>query len=762
MRSRFLKEVVLECQEYFLNKIKIEGSISMRTWISKLMIFCGVFILTIYAHADLNLDGLVISDSQLEEIKSKAMIFETDRSFYHWASIETALQWTGQTDLAISGIRTHEQPTFHLKNYGSGFFLAEAPTSSASYGDVPLLVTVKRGTLIFDDRRIQQLLNKQLTLVQIEKLAEALLMVRNPTGDWWVVYSPEVIFDMKFAVELPAKFSESKKKGLLQSPKVERTLPVFKTLWTGIQNTVDGRFVERFLHLAHFLDGLSLLRAVKLNERNPWQGIPSDAFERYLRAHQKLIMASIVKNEKALGRQIGEYSTSSIVEKWKTGEVPVLDTLGSLDDTFVSDLRILNDKKFGYPGMDPKQWVKYQINDLLPKLNRAISGHFEEENVYRRESLRRGNIATGSSLHLPIVALLQLLQNPYIEVNYVLNPDKKTASVEYFHPDVFHYKKVKSLLSQGLVGELERQTPESLMAYPSVRARLNSQLVEELLGHAFRVSYGQSADLADLSDLFNLSVGNVVHLYKDLVSIQPFQTDNDLTLRFFFEATQLQQGLDSPSDLVNDFVLFFSMEEYQTLLLERMSYMARLRGSLIKELLTSRAEGRPIRLSLVPELQRIENAFSRFGIQNSLTIGRVDANILGAGDWNSYLSRILGEKWPINDMPTILSAMNHELPDNLIMHVLKSVKFSGANHEQFISLLEEFQSSNLETHLLFLYSTGSAEMKNAVVKYLEANHGVDKQSKQIKWIFNDYFPDNPIFEEKDLAISEIKSCGKLF
>ncbi len=139
-----------------------------------------------FAQIDLG-GGVVITHEQLKKIESMLEKTTADRHFTHWTNKATGMRWIQQSYINSGEVNFYNRPTGDRQVYGPGIYLAETPTSSKNFGEVPVSFKVTKGTPIYDEAIVKKVIGKSLTAEQASKLGEHIPLIRHATSDWYVV-----------------------------------------------------------------------------------------------------------------------------------------------------------------------------------------------------------------------------------------------------------------------------------------------------------------------------------------------------------------------------------------------------------------------------------------------------------------------------------------------------------------------------------------------------------------------------------------------
>lgn len=498
----------------------------LKTFYSLLFILFSFNILA----QDLDLgDGKKLTKQQLDAFRAQLKLTTKDRNFFHWTSIPTAGRWLQQHKIDPGEIAFLNKPASNgLQAFGPGLYLAETHTSSEHFGEAAVTLTIKKGTPLYDSKTAMDVFGFAPDHTQESLISERLKLLRPAEGtqDWFVINSPEFTQDIRYAPTIePKALIHSKNSSLDWSPfRVSERLDDF--IKAGNQ---DAKYLKDILYASDYMDGVSFARAMKVNPGAPWNEFEPQNFEKYKQTLNYL-------SEDVSGGQ------------------------GNLNSDMAKPIRATE--------MEAK--VSSDLKGTALDLFNRVSGRNAQsiDEVYRTEGVRAGGDLAGQKFEVTPQQLAVLEANPYLEVE-VLRQDGKIL-VNYYYPDAFHYKKLKSLISDDLFKRLEKASGSDLMNNHKLRNSLNKELIGELM--------------TDLAQKLKNGESNLV----DFIAIHPFPDSNGRTFR-------LLQKINTPqvtNIFLGDFDLLASKESQSGLMRRASDAHRQLQFDLYNEFLLARSQNR--------------------------------------------------------------------------------------------------------------------------------------------------------------------------
>ncbi|MGI4991613.1 Fic family protein [Halobacteriovorax sp. GFR7] len=378
--------------------------------------------------------GLHISWDQINEIKNRLKTLEEDKVFFHWTTSENGLRWVSQGHINQGEVEFFNTPSSERQAHGAGFYLAESSTSSSHYGDFPVVVKISKGTPIYDSVVIEEVLEKTLNNSNdISALGAHINFVRNVTGDWWLTHNHSNTAKVEYGGRYGAHAKDLE---------INELSDFYKYLKKFSSNNT-AQWLNSFYHLSYYMDGISLMRAIKVNPSNPWAEFEPENFEIFKEMRE-------------------EY----------------------LDDTNRPKVR---NNTWGQNDYSKESWIDKQVNEELKsfyqKINKTSDYHF------RGHGIRAGGEESGQRFKATPLQLSNLLDNPLLDVSYELSEDKSHFLVSYEYPSVDRWQKVRHFLSEDLILAIESGSESN--------ERLNQRMMEELLKDLFSSLYNNEINEAD-------------------------------------------------------------------------------------------------------------------------------------------------------------------------------------------------------------------------------------------------------------------------
>lgn len=472
-------------------------------------------------------NGVVVSDEQLKEIEQKLPKTTEEKTFFHWTKRRVGLRWITQKSIDPGEVSFYNIPTGDKQVYGPGIYLASSPTSSSSYGDIPVTMKVKKGTPIYDENIIKSVLGKNLTAQQASRLGEKIPLIRSINEDWYLTNHPTNTSEIGYGL------SSSTAARIKVLDAVEDKWDIFSLaddLSDAARSDPEGIRLKKLIMLSDYMDGMSFVRALKVNPENPWNEFEPHQFDNY--QHSLLTL----RNE---------------------------------------NLNLVSNRK----------WDTTTAKKTLSAIWASVSGKSKEEsfeNNLRLEGIRAGGDREGKMFFASEKELNILKENPFIEV-VAKKHQPEGYLVEYFYPDAFHFKKLKGLISDQLYTTLLDANPDHLMANTELRQQLNKQIISELTEGVFKKYHGIGIGLRDEKS---------ISFMRDLISIHPFSDNNGRTIRMYFKLAFEKVGANVPYFMISDMDLLLSPKEQMIYLSQAILPYREMQKSFIEEFALAKGQNR--------------------------------------------------------------------------------------------------------------------------------------------------------------------------
>ncbi len=510
-----------------------------------LFILSSFFSISYASNIDLG-NGVMITQAELELLKNNLAKTTSKKLVYHWTSLPNYLRWISQGAIDGAEVDFLNRPSGMGQVYGPGIYLAETSTSSNGFGVAAVTFEIPAGVTILNSNRIQELIGKSLRHDHLSKLGALFPSVRSVFGNWWVGNHPQLFSQVQDGEKSGAKIQWDK----IQMASLIENL---KTLNTFREEIL---YVKKIEALFSYMDGISLYRAMKVNASAPWQEFEPHRFEQYRLGREDLI--KMVVEERA---------------------------------PMIQESSILGGR------MTKESWAQSQIEQLLPLIMNKLSGETKSgAELLRNEGVRAGGNYQGETFLASESELTELKKNPYLEVVSRQNTNGSGHYVHYYYPDVFHYEKIKNVLSHELLQEIQRHSPDELMANHHLRQHLNKKIMHELLTNVFKKYHGMHAGILE---------GHSTKLLQELISIHPFKDFNGRSMRMYHELLIRNLRLKSSIHTISDFDLLTSSAKYNEMLTEGAIARTKIEMALLKEFINAKRENRMPTFRDLPEWESV-------------------------------------------------------------------------------------------------------------------------------------------------------------
>lgn len=391
-------------------------------YFSALILFFSFFKSQLILAQDIDLgDGIKITTEQLKKIEELLPKTKEDKVFYHWTKKATGLRWITQGSLDQGEIDFLNRPSGDRQVFGPGVYLAESPTSSKQFGDFPVAFKIRKGTALFDNKAIYQIIGRELTYLQASKLGEKIPLIRHTSSDWFLTNhktnASQLSYAHVFSPEAPMSLGV-------------RDWNIFE-ISSDLKEAARGNsgllYLYKLLVLSDYMDGISFARALKVNPAQPWNEFDPENFDTYLKSISELKM-----------------------------DPDILDSINDIE----SD----------------------SLKKSLAKIYSSFSNTSQKDfsKIARSEGVRVGGDFGKGYFTVYEHELKSLQENPYLDVVVKEKVEGKYL-VEYFYPDAFHFKKLQGRISNDLYEELKSYSSNTLMTDHNLRRKLNQRLIQELI-----------------------------------------------------------------------------------------------------------------------------------------------------------------------------------------------------------------------------------------------------------------------------------------
>ncbi|RYZ69918.1 MAG: Fic family protein, partial [Proteobacteria bacterium] len=406
-----------------------------------------------------------VTHEKIEELKRSLPKTTEAKIFYHWTSPEVGMRWMMQGHINQGEVDFYNTPTGKLQSYGAGIYMATSKTSSEGFGDFCVVFKMEPGTLVYNDEVATKVFGRRLNNDEMTELGKSVPFIRDLNSDWHITHNSANLSHVEYGGVYGADAKIFKATDQLSLLKAIRAAKPFGD---------SANYLESFFHLMHYMDGISLQRAIRVAPENPWSQFEPHLFENF----KKL-------NEAAL--------------------TPAPNARRSY--------------YWGADGQDQEAWADAQVVKEVPAI---LNGLYETHNAaYRGHGIRAGGTNAGATFLGSPQELAALLANPYLSVQHKPDPSGHGFLISYEYPSIHDYKRLKPLLSADVYEWLESFSPATLAHDKALESRLNQRIIEDLLRNLFREIHGKPIDPADFLQKF--------------VSIHPFSDGNGRTSRLYLQ-----------------------------------------------------------------------------------------------------------------------------------------------------------------------------------------------------------------------------------
>ncbi|KYG65847.1 hypothetical protein AZI86_01885 [Bdellovibrio bacteriovorus] len=457
------------------------------------------------------------SSDQIESLRRSFKTTTQDRIFFHWTKPEVGGRWAQQGYIDQGEVDFYNKPTGDRQAYGPGVYMAESTTSSENFGEYPVVFIIPKGTAIYDEKVEAEVFGRQLSFEEKIQIAQKLPFIRAVTGDWWLTNSHQVLNHVEYAGRYGAHTKEIR---ALANP---RNMQEFIDARPG---NVNAQYLESLFHLTYYVDGISLIRALRVAPNDPWSQFEPEHFESF----------------KKLNKEILSEKTSMVAYNW------------------------------GADQTDKARWVKDQVFSELPGLMKEL---FQAQNIdFRGHGIRAGGEGQGGTFKVSPQELVVLLENPYLSVHYKAAEDGKSFYVSYDYPDIEKFEKLKPLLSSEFVAVIEKKGLQNILSDGTSRIQWNQKLIRDLLTQLFSSLHQTPIDAASFLAKF--------------ISIHPYSDGNGRLARLYTQKILLPTRQTLPPMFISDLDVLVKPDVLRRILADTTNAYGALNKALASEFMTSK------------------------------------------------------------------------------------------------------------------------------------------------------------------------------
>ncbi|PRP79157.1 hypothetical protein PROFUN_13107 [Planoprotostelium fungivorum] len=419
--------------------------------------------------------------TQLDSFLSQLNRTTEDQWMFHWGDLISGVRYARQGFI--------DQQELDVLNAGSGsggggFYVSLDPTDTSYYGVFPTAVLIEKGTLLFTSYDTTE----TMRLLEILGCPFADLLIQDVVALGAIVpfldayFSPNHRVGSRWRAIHNAKLTTRVEPGyLLENPIRDEIIEVVEDDKINIVCSIDSvqRNISRHVALFSYIGESETSCRLNLNE-DLWNDVDTDKFEGYYTLHR--------------------YVTDQLKEETSTGGITT---------KFKRTIGSRHESKWGGIGFsEAEQW--------------AMAGYNDTSEMWRKSEKVVGDNVTG--VIVSDQELETLRNNPYITLSILhRDEEKRRTAVQYWHPDVFHYKKARSagLISDAMAQLITSMSQKKLRAHTHLRGELNAKLMEDMLHVALDRLVGSA---------FNDTIGI---LFRLVDSIIPMSDDKPLRLWAF-------------------------------------------------------------------------------------------------------------------------------------------------------------------------------------------------------------------------------------
>lgn len=555
--------------------------------------------------------GLVVTDEQLREIQSSFEKLPEAKVFYHWTKIDVGMRWIQQGFLDKGEVDFYNRPGGDRQAHGSGIYLAESPESSKAFGSFLVQFVVPANTPVYSASVVERVLGRGLTALEITELGKSIPFIRKVMVDWWLTHHPDNTASVSMG---DTELLETKDIGVF-----------YRSIEQLAAWSPEGQFLESVFHLTYYMDGISLQRALRVAPENPWSQFEPENFESFRSVHRDVL------------RGTGLSSRHSI-------------------EAALTDLKDFQKRIFSYPS----------------------EGRFRSTPVRgggRDRSLISSRKKSFQMFAVTPLQLATLLANPYLNVHYILSPDKKEFLATYEYPDIRYFTRLRPLLSNEFVQEVEREgIGEILAADRGQIGAWTERMIEDLVRQV-------------LTKHLSGGLGDPAALLVDLMSVHPFSDGNGRSIRLLTQKLAMESGFTLLAPLyISDFDLLLEKKVFSRVVKESVPAYARLYQELVQEWVLAKRERRAPRFWDVKAWQGLDQSLSPIGL-SGLNISSEFDQVIYERRFDEVFSRLKGEDWGVHLSPLLGQSLKLAQQAGMPGYTEKVLK----NFRDIISLLRSNQ-----------------------------------------------------------------------
>lgn len=578
------------------------------------------------------------TSAQVEDLKKLFTRTTESKTFFHWTKPETGMRWMVQGHINQGEVDFYNQPTEDLQAYGAGIYMASTPTSSEGFGEFCVVFKMRAGTLVYTPEAVKNVLGRDLNNDEITELGKKIPFIRDLNGDWFLTHTAQNLGNIEYAGPYGGDahmFRGTDQRTMLKA--IEAAKPFG-----------DIGYIESFFHLMHYMDGISLQRAIRVAPSNPWSQFEPQLFENFRKLNQSALETSVVSPE---------------VATWAPNEP------------------------------DKEKWANQQVKVKIPGLINSLNN--SKGAAFRGHQIRAGGTNSGNTFLASPQELNVLLSNPYLTVHSQPDGSGFGFLVSYDYPSIQSLAKLKPLLSADTYEQLEKHSAQSISNDRSLEVRLNQILIEDLLRNLMRDIHGKAIDPADFINRY--------------ISIHPFSDGNGRTGRLFLQEHMNLVGRSLAPFYMSDLDLLVSKETLTKVIEDSDKAYLNLQKAMLGELISSNfGKKRMPDYFKLKQFSELISSISAFGFKSD---DRIDARFdeqIAQRRFHEMFVEMKGPTWSLtadSSLPGALDLARKSKATNYLRNV-------GQKTAQLIKGLknsDDLVDTNNYLKNFMLYGTGLKE-----------------------------------------------------
>ncbi len=587
--------------------------------------------------------------AQLETLNQRLPRTSEEKIFFHWTKPDIGLRWIQQGFIDSGEVEFYNTPTGDRQAYGPGIYMASNPTSSEGFGEFCVVFKMAPGTLVYSPEIAKEIFGRDLTTDEMTYLGKQIPFIRDLNGgDWHLTNSATNLTRVEYAGPYGGDahmFRGSDQRTMLAAIAKAKTYG-------------DTGYLESFFHLMHYMDGISLQRAIRVAPSNPWSQFEPALFE----------------NFRAMN-----------------------------DDVLTSKAQTTEAATWGPNEQNRDKWVDTQLKVTLPGL---INRLYKSQGAnFRGHGIRAGGTSDGHTFVATPQDLQQLLKNPYLKVEYRPDSTRQGFLVSYNYPSIQNLKNLKPLVSADVYETLSRYSIRQIEADRALEVRLNQTLIADLLRNLLNDLHGKQIDAADFLQRY--------------ISIHPFSDGNGRSGRLFLQKHLNLVGKSLPPFYISDLDLLVSKPTLAKIIEDSDKAYLSLQKAMLGEFIASGfGKKRMPDYFKLKQFQQLLTSLSVFGFNADDRVEpRFDQDVFERR-FNELFSQTKGTAWSLVPDESLKSTLEFARKNGATSYI-RALGQKTANAIRHLKPSPNVAAENLFLKNMMLYGAGLKELPSLKRAYMQ-------------------------------------------